>query len=766
MENLNWKYEKIKALNDEVKELHPVLKALFEHMPQIKSVIYTQGNRENGADFVLVKSDGLLDLDDYVGVVVKSSTIRQNSDDVHRQIRECIALPRPIENGKKLIYLTEVWVVTNRDVTRNAEDHLHAEYKTTKIKFIDGEILVRLIDKYFDSYWKLSDVVINKYLAEQRNRLETISDLHRLLPKEFGRIVVEKDLLTNPPELTRKFNPKKAKPVSLWDEIKSKKCIFIEGGMGSGKSELLRTVALRLCDNLFSGGDNVVPFYITYREFSKKIETSSIKDFISDVINKVSDNDKRICILVDSLDESLEESSIKISKICNLAKEIYADDRISLTVASRIIDEETLSDNIFGCFDRYKVSPLPYSTIIKFIEKICDDKNVSSKLRSDLQNSPLMKALPRTPLSAILLGKLLRENIYELPATLPELYSKYVELVLGRWDLDKNGGSEKEYETLQRLTSMIAVFFLSHDLDTLAVSELKEMFGSYLDERRTGQTIGPMLNSFLSKSELISYDEEREVVAFRHKSFAEYFFAQSLLIEKGKNAEINNPFDVNWAGVQYFYLGLVRDAPERIKQLSSLIPADTEEEFLKMSQFGNFLMAAYQTPYEVIKDALYNQFREATRYYQGVLVSDTHVLKAFPELQVLAAFTHIMRKGYSYEFFRPALQDARIQAELDSGTTEEEKIVCIFLLDTILCSLNDKSAFVNLIDRHESALNWTVRLGIWHASADANFVNQATKAMQRKLEKSLKGNHALTKYIEVLESTPLSERKVSNASEK
>jgi hypothetical protein len=54
---VNWKLDRIKNINDEVNELHPLLKDLFRAIPDIRQVQYTQGNRENGADFVLTKTD-------------------------------------------------------------------------------------------------------------------------------------------------------------------------------------------------------------------------------------------------------------------------------------------------------------------------------------------------------------------------------------------------------------------------------------------------------------------------------------------------------------------------------------------------------------------------------------------------------------------------------------------------------------------------------------------------------------------------------------
>lgn len=759
MHNLNWKIEKIRSLDNEVKEVHPLLKALFDKMPQIKSVIYTQGNRENGADFILVKSDPLLDQDDYVGVVVKSGPIKQNSDDVHRQIKECLAVARPIENGKKFIYLSEVWVITSKDVTRNAEDHLHAEYKTTKIKFIDAEALVKLIDRFLDTYWNLSNIAVNGFVAKQQKIISSISEMHRLIPLEFGRIGVEKDISSNPPDNQRRFNKKKVRHTSLWEEIQSKKLIFLEGGMGSGKSELLRSTANRLCEKVIDEAHNVIPYFTSYKDFVKVFDAAP-DSFLEEIHKSIADEKKRIAIFIDGLDESFEETANKVARVCKLAAIINLRNDSALIVASRIIQEESLTATIDSHFDKYKVNPLQLSTIVKFVERICGGSDVSSKLRGDIQKSPLMRVLPRTPLSAILLGKLLKENIFELPATLPELYSKYIELVLGRWDLDKNVGSEKEYETIQRLTSMIATYCLNNDLDTLGVAELKQMFKEYLSERRTGQSLEPMLEMFLQKSELISYDEDTQIVAFRHKSFAEFFYAQALLMEKGKNASLLKPFDPSWSGIEYFYLGLVRDAPERLMQLTKLTPQNKGEQLLKITQFGNFLMAAYQTPYEVIQTTLYDRFVEAAKYYNNLIVShEEDIFSRLPELQILSIFTYFLRGGYSYEFFKPALLEARIQFEMDSGLSEAERIIAIFFTDAILCELEDESAFVSLVDRYEASLSWTVRLGIYHASADVEFINRTTKQLGKKIDKSMKGNLSLLRYIQMLESTPLRERK-------
>lgn len=161
----NWKLERIKSLDDEVKEVHPVLKELFRNIPYVTEVNYTQGNREMGADFVLTKYDDNLLEQDYIGVIVKSTTIKQNHDDVRRQIREC-EQARPIEGGKKEIYLTEVWIVTSKDITRSAKDSIHHEYKNARIKFFDAEKIVKLIDLHYPKYWDFANFNLSNYLTK------------------------------------------------------------------------------------------------------------------------------------------------------------------------------------------------------------------------------------------------------------------------------------------------------------------------------------------------------------------------------------------------------------------------------------------------------------------------------------------------------------------------------------------------------------------------------------------------------------------------
>lgn len=754
--SIAWKLDKIRELNDEVKDLHPVLRELFRKMPAITEVNYTQGNRETGADFVLTKYDDMLMSEDYVGVIVKSGSIKQNHDDVRRQIREC-EQSRPIEGGKKFIHLTEIWIVTSKDITRNAQDSIYNEYKNTRIKFFDCEKITLLVDRFYPDYWDFKNIKVNKYIKSQIDFINNLELQHALVPASLGRLDIPQQIIKIPKDKKRKFRSKASRPSTLIEELKKNRFIFIEAGMGAGKSDLVRSAAKYLCDQQSFENFKTVPYFTTYRDLLKL--NVPLTTLISEIETELSDVPREIVIFIDGLDETQDDVQSKVDFICKQAQDLSSKLNTKLVVTSRTIFQEKLQEKIGKFFDHYEVSALSHSMIIGFIEKLCNNITISTKFRSDLESSPLMRALPRTPLSAILLGRLLSENIKELPSTLPELYSKYTELVLGRWDIQKGNGTEKEYETIQRIVGIVAGHMIEHDLEILSVSELRSIFGDYLNKRRTGQNLEVLLSSLLGKSEIIGYDHDKESIFFKHKTFKEFFYAALKFQQKGLDAPIYEPFSIYWHGIEYFYLGIVRDAPNRIEALSRILPKDDMEEMVKLSSFSDLLLAAYQTPYQTIEESVSHAMIDAAKLFLRASTDNSSWLNHIPELQLLCLFTYTIRKAYSYEFFQPALIEAKIQAELDSGLDDNTRNTALFFIDSVLAELNDSSAFLSLVEDHENSLHWVIKLGIEFTSKDSNFVNSATKRIARKTAKALRSNVNLHQYFNQLQETPMSQRK-------
>ncbi|MBS3667474.1 restriction endonuclease [Vreelandella boliviensis] len=163
----DFRVDKLNNITKEVDEFHPLLRILFEKLNGVSSVEYKQGNREMGADFVITKEDATLGGDEYIGVIVKVGSISQSNSEVERQIDEC-QLERTIQGGKKKVFLSEIWVVVSGRITQNAQDKIHHKFKNQKIKFIQQENLLRLIDQHYPDYWSNVPIEEGVYLERVR----------------------------------------------------------------------------------------------------------------------------------------------------------------------------------------------------------------------------------------------------------------------------------------------------------------------------------------------------------------------------------------------------------------------------------------------------------------------------------------------------------------------------------------------------------------------------------------------------------------------
>ena len=241
------KLDRITAINDEVRELHPLLKQVFSADRSITSYEYTHGNTEMGADFVIARPDPTLGDEHYIGVIVKVGGIKQNYEDVKRQIDEC-KIERFYDGGKKKIHLTEIWIFTNGSISNGAEKKIHNDYRDKNIRFVDGDKLSVLVDKHASHFWNNVPYVLSEYLNLTHSTLVASESQFSLLPNIPVGDYIPQDLRTLDSADDLKSKRKKSlQRIKLFDAIQQKKIILVQGGMGSGKSSLFRRLAISLC---------------------------------------------------------------------------------------------------------------------------------------------------------------------------------------------------------------------------------------------------------------------------------------------------------------------------------------------------------------------------------------------------------------------------------------------------------------------------------------------------------------------------------------
>ena len=746
--------KKIKDINDELKEFHPLLGELFRNLDSISSVEYKQGPRESGADFVLVKKDNIFNMDEYVGVVVKTGKITQNTQDVNTQIEQCATMKRTIL-GKKEILVNEIWVITSKGITQNAQDFFSQKYTNHKVKFIGPEMLTKLVIDTLPEYFESISIPINQYIQKTRDSVERLQNSTKLWFGGIDGLEITQELIYQERKNYSQKNgvKKKVKHVNIDSLISKTGVSLIEGGVGSGKSSLLRTTAIKYLDPNKFVESKMLPIYIQFKDF-EKMYNFSLEKLIKLDSENFNDDKIKYLIMIDGVDESKHSIDERVKIIDKIISDADAKINVKLIMTSRKVNKNTLKTKLRSTIRTYEIAQLSTNQIINIIEKACSSLNTKSRILEDLKKSNLFRALPRTPIAAILLAKLLNENNKEIPSNLTELYSKYTEIALGRWDVDKELTKEKEFDAAEAITKNIAKYFLENDLLVISINEAKGFFKQYLDKRKMGVDPDALFNKIISRSEIFYTDDKNSTFGFRHRTFTEFFYAKNA-ISNGDFEITASSFDMQWLAVSFFWVGLQKDCPEVLTKFALTQASNERTKLLKLLNMGNILLAGYGTEYKIITNSIAQVFSEAGKFFTSIISSGGQsIFSNFSEMTLLCFFRHILADSYGYDFFSEAIEESMILIDDDNNLSDNEKIFSLFFLETSLSTPSEDELFKLLIEKYGNKLPLTITLGISHESRDRKIKGKRITKVLRSVRK-LAESREVKQHIDFLYDKPI-----------
>lgn len=761
--DLDYKINKIKSLKAEVGDFHPLLHSIFDTMTNITSVEYTHGVNEKGADFVLTKFDDIIGDTFYIGVIVKIGKIQIDYTDIERQIEEC-ELPRTILGGKKTIRLSEIWIITNDTVSNNAEEKIFHKFAHKKIFFIEHSRVIKWIDNYLPNYWFDYSINVGKYLEDLHGKVLLQDRQFNLLNSSTEPFYIEQDIYVREFDYKlKKTTKKKHRKVDFFEVVKNEKVSIVEAGMGGGKSKLIRELA-----KYYSNGENYVrykfiPVIISYRELVEKYHNDInifLKDSLDTLLLDELDKGSKILLLIDSVDEWKSTYADQISALNNTLDNIKSISNVHAVITTRHIHNYHKEDSMIGKASLFEIRPLSMNKLLQFLYKICQMTNLSQRIIDDLQKSQLLKNLPKTPIAAIVLANLLDENSKELPANITELYSKYTELMLGRWDIDKGLQSQKEYEAADAISQLLSLYFIDNNLQAISIDEIKSYFSTYLSERNIDISLDNLFDKVINRSGLFVIDSIQNIVLFKHRTFAEFLYAK--YHERKKSLIIDQRiYDVYWSSIFFFYIGIKKDCPELLQEIINLTPITDAYQWNRIINLSNFLLAGFLSPYNIVEENLYKIIIEASSLYLKIVKNEIDSpFKNLSEIQILFLFQLIIRDSYSYDFFRDACESINVYID-DSDIDDDLKLFGLFFAGVISMDLNINNPFDFLIAKYEDKLPLQIKLAISHEATKLKHVSSCVKKSIKKLNNTVKDSKATKHYIETLYKTPINIKKIT-----
>jgi len=713
-------------------------------LPNIKYVEYTHGQSEFGADFILITENSTLSREEYIGVIAKSKQIKQ--PDVHeidRQITECLKISRNIHNGEKKIFLNSVWVITSQTFTQNAKDAISA-LMTYRAQLIDAEEIVVLLDRYYPDYWEGLSVEVLSMIQKTQAKANEEDRRHCLIPNLDPSFFIEPEIVSYQECVYFKKPPKiKVEKINIYDTIQREKFILLEAPMGYGKSKLLRHLVRYFTEASVYKQNKVMPIYLKYSELFVDgcFQTSLISASCSMSENEISRHNK-ILFLIDGFDEISETIEEKLSRIEEMALFLNSSIKYSIILATRGLkglSEKSISGN---CIKKCDIKSLSFGKLMLFLEKLCVSLNLKDRILEDLKQSPLMKELPQSPIAAILLARLFESNAADLPSNMPELYGMYLELILGKWDVDKGLESLKEFEVVQSVLYLIAQEYIENKQDYLTIAKYNDIINAYLNKRNLNVNLLKIDKIICDRSGLLVKDEGNGLIFYSHRTFIEYIYAKHLAIHSRLHIDAK-AFDLAWSNIYYFYIGIKKDCEEYLKELTDLQPRNEAESWLKILNLSNFYLAALTTPYSFFEENLSKIFLEAASLYKTTSdKTNQSLLSKLPKLVLLWWMQFLLKEGYGYDFFKKTLENTTLLID-ESQLPEEVKIIALFFLSSVGFKMSNNEPACFLFSKYKDKLPSDIIIGLKHEIGN-NVLNMSEmkkydKWLERKIRRMNRG---------------------------
>lgn len=535
------KREFIEQISDEVNVFHPLLESILPKLDGISTYEYTHGQFERGADFVLERTDLALKRTTHIGVVAKTRKITSDITDVEEQIRECVE-ERQYKILKK-VRCPEVWVFCAQGYSERAKEKLEKRLGERTIHFFGPEDLVQFVDDHNPLFWSNLPHRLGDYFQTLSDRLQAL-DQATAVSNLSGVSTAEIELDTF--ERLRRGYREKQRPsaefrnVDFLSEVKKSRLSVLEADMGMGKSRMARRLAQAMCSADSYRKDRLIPVFGSYKQLVDQYDGDLRKWIVGNLgpsVGVFEDPEATIFCILDGLDEASSDCHVGAQCFQAITDSMRPLTNVRVLVTTR--PSRSLEERLALNHDArsFGIHPLSVAKIVKYLEQCCSQANLPKRLYEDLKKSPLFRQLPQSPIAAALFSNLLSQNQQEVPQSLTELYSKSLDLMLGRWDLQKKLATEKQFQTAELVAEQLAEYFVDNQIVYLSESEATERVRTYFKKRSVGVDEREVTSLLFDRSSLFFRDPEVGTIAFRHRSFAEFLCAKRKYRERNLNVD-------------------------------------------------------------------------------------------------------------------------------------------------------------------------------------------------------------------------------------
>lgn len=630
-------------------DLFPILKQLFI-VKKFTDVEIIHGAGEYGKDLVFCDYDSKLGEKNWYAIVVKNKDAEmrdfESQGEITRQIQLSFEYPYKRSNGED-VYINKVIVVVNGTISSQAKNviqnvlpsHQRNNVYLWNYQKLEEEIDANIKDLFLSGETgSQEDFIVSTYkgnlireLAKLDNAQELFSGLSITQINDiFVNVRTANQRYEN--EKKRYQNNKKATIPEEFDDsisiINSNKNTIIRGIPTSGKTLLLKRIGTKALNDY----KDIGVFWFRFRDI--KVDGFSLVEEVKKQFYELSGNNnlefgyfKKYLILLDALDEIIDNEK-RIAIINKLQNEITLFNNGYLIISGRNI--ELFKDiKLFNPSNYEIIDLLPFDVgqALKLVKKIIpESKEKNNHFIAAIKQQQLSNSLTRTPMALTLMAIMYKDDaidLKELPANITELYNKFSDYYLEKWDASKGLSSQYKYEEYKHIVGFIAYHLHTNHIYEISSHDLKTYLKTIGTTHSTFEELKDVdnyLNGLKCRNTLLHYDNDRDVFYFNSSAFQEYF--TSIYYDDSNEDElISNLYKEWWQNVIVFYNGKNPKRPVFIEKALNSVPLDPESMFYHMQIISKSLQAAHLVSNVTADKAIDNLLFTFDRFYKSLLSS-------------------------------------------------------------------------------------------------------------------------------------------------
>lgn len=577
------------------------------------------GPSEHGKDAIFLTVDQL-GLSTIIAIQTKkgnlnlAGTSQRNLIDAITQLKTALETSVVLLGSKQKCRPNRAILAASGKINDAARQHILDEVKSPNITFWDSDDLVPMLDAKLPELW----------LGIEADMLPYFNAISRLVLGEHTRMPDDgRDGVLLGAADDKSFislalhwaTTKKRKvqgrieeephfeelPLASVVNHKARRVLILGEG-GSGKSTGLKRIALEMARRALQEDTLIrVPVLLKAVDISRT-KPDSLLDYADDVTRQLSGSKKacftdkelssgRVTLLIDGFDEVASDAERTLI-LDLLDRFLAANPACQVVLTSR---PYMFISELPGLrqYEQFRISPISWKQAEKIIKRVTEAKKVpQEQAREFLRRLEKIHGFDLNPLLVTVFAATTDYTKQDIPANITELFKKFTELMLGRWDEGK--GLRQQYQAPLKdfVLTRLAFHMHSKRLVSIARQQAVDIVGTELVRRGHDEDVPKLLDEIFDRSGIFRVMGNE--IEFRHHLLQEFFAGRGIADPDSVGRLIHDDW---WKRALVFYFG------ERADNISLLAASARSTQGLEprhlmeaATTVGLALQACYLSP--------------------------------------------------------------------------------------------------------------------------------------------------------------------------